>query len=108
MFAAVAPCSAAAGYAASLAPMPAMISGGLNDPLVQPAWQRRTMDAVRRANGCDPTGVPWETVCTLYPSKSGTPLVTFTYAGGHPVDRAEPALIVKFFQAHPAATTRPS
>ncbi len=108
VFAAVAPCSAAAGYAASLPPKPAFIGGGLQDPLVQPQWQRRTMDAVRQVNGCDATGVPWEGVGTLYPSKSGTPLVTFTYAGGHPMDRAEPGLIVRFFQSHPAATTRPS
>ncbi len=59
------------------------------------------MDAVRKVNGCEPTGHLWQEVGTLYPSEGGTPLVTFTYAGGHAMDPAEPGLIVKFFQEHP-------
>jgi len=107
VFAAVAPCSAAAGFAAQLPPKAAMICGGLNDPIVKFAWQQRTMDAVRRVNGCDATGTPWEGVGVQYASQTGTPLVTYTYPGGHPMDRAEPGLIVKFFQGHPGPTTRP-
>ena len=61
------------------------------------------MDAVRKVNGCEETGQPWEGVGKIYPSKSGTPLVTFVYPGGHMMDPAEPPLIVKFFQQHPAA-----
>ena len=62
------------------------------------------MDAVRKVNGCASTGEPWEKKCTLYPSPTGTPLVTFTYPGGHAFNSESPALMVKFFQEHPAAT----
>ncbi len=107
VFAAVAASSAAAGYAGTLVPKPAMILGGLDDPLVPFAWQQRTMDAVRRVNRCDATAVAWAGTCKLYPSPTGTPLVVYTHPGGHAMDGTEPGLIVKFFQAHPGPTTRP-
>ena len=74
---------------------------GENDPLVKFAWQKLTMDAVRRVNGCAATGEPWDKQCTIYPSKGGTPLVTFIYRGGHEFNRSAPPLIVKFFKQHP-------
>lgn len=100
VFAAVAPCSGAARYVTQLPPKPAMILGGQNDELVKFEWQEKMMEVVRRINGCDATGEPWQKVGTIYPSKSGTPVVTFTYPGGHSMDPAEPSLIVKFFQEH--------
>jgi hypothetical protein len=75
----------------------------LSDELVKFEWQEKMMEAVRTVNGCEAIGQPWREVGTLYPSKGETPLVTFTYAGGHAMDSAEPGLIVKFFQEHPAA-----
>lgn len=99
VFAAMAPCSGAARYVMQLTPKPAMILGGQRDPLVKFEWQERMMESVRGINGCDATGVPWQTVGTVYPSKSGTPVVTFIYPGGHAMDPAEPGLIVKFFQS---------
>ena len=104
IFAAVAPSSAAARYANRLPPRPALILGGQNDPLVKFAWQKRTMDAVRKANGCAANGEPWDKPCTIYPSKSGTPLVTCIFPGGHQFNPAAPALIVKFFKEHPGET----
>ena len=101
VFAAVAPCSAAAKYARQLSPKPAMIIGGDRDPLVKFAWQKLTMDAVRRVNGCSPAGESWAKQCTLYPSATGTPLVTMIFPGGHRFNPAAPALIVKFFKEHP-------
>lgn len=101
VFAAFAPCSGAAAYAAQLTSKPAMILAGQNDPLVKFEWQEMMMAAVRKVNGCDAAGVPWAGVGTLYPSKGGAPLVTFVYPGGHAVDPAEPPLIVKFFHEHP-------
>lgn len=101
VFAAVAPCSGAAAYASQLTPKPAMILAGREDPLVKYEWQELMIAAVRRINGCDADGVPWERAGTVYPSKGGTPLVTFIYPGGHGMDPAEPALIVKFFHEHP-------
>ena len=84
-----------------------MILGGKDDPLVKFEWQELMMAAVRRIDGCEPAGVPWEGVGTLYPSKGGTPLVTYVYPGGHAMDPAEPPLIVEFFQEHPGAATSP-
>ena len=78
-----------------------MILGGRNDELVKFEWQESMMTAVRKINGCNLTGEPWQGAGTLYSSKGGTPLVTFIYPGGHPMDPAEPPLIVKFFQEHP-------
>jgi polyhydroxybutyrate depolymerase len=102
IFAAVAPSAAVASYVSQLKPKPAMHLAGEQDPLVKFAWQKATMDAVRRLNGCDAEGTAWDKQCTLYPSKTGTPLVTFIHAGGHEFDPNAPRLIVKFFQEHPA------
>ena len=103
VFAAVAPSSAAARYANKLPPKPALILGGQTDPLVKFAWQERTMDAVRKVNGCAAIGESWDKQCTLYPSERGMPLVTAIFPGGHRFNPAEPALIVKFFKEHPGA-----
>ena len=102
VFAAVAPCSSAARYTLELTPKPAMISGGKSDPLVKFEWQEMEVQGLRKVNGLDETGVPWEGGAgTLYPSKGGTPLVTFFYDGTHNMDRVEPDLIVKFFHQFP-------
>jgi polyhydroxybutyrate depolymerase len=106
VFAAVAPSSAAARFANRLPPKPALILGGQNDPLVNFAWQKRTMDAVRKVNGCASTGEPRDKQCTLYPSNSGTPLVTAIFPGGHQFNPAAPALMVKFFKEHPGEATK--
>jgi polyhydroxybutyrate depolymerase len=101
VFAAVAPSAAAARYANQLTPKPAMILGGEDDPLVNFAWQKFTMEIVRRVNGCSTVSETWDKQCTIYPSSGGTPLVTFIYPGGHEFNSAAPALIVKFFKQHP-------
>ena len=105
VFAAVAPSSAAVRYAHKLPPKPALILGGLTDPLVKFAWQQRTMTAVRQVNGCATAGEPWDKQCTIYPSNRGTPLVTAIFPGGHQFNPAAPALIVRFFKEHPGKTT---
>ncbi len=107
VFAAVAPCSAGGLDAARLSPKPALICGGLDDPIVPFAHQRRAMETVRRVDGCDPLGQPWADGGTLYPSKAGTPVATYAYHGGHAMDAAEPGLVVRFFQEHARPTTRP-
>lgn len=102
VFAAVAPCAAVAKYAKELKPKPAMHIAGEADPLVKFAWQKRMMEAIRAVDGCDSTGQSWATDCTIYPSKNGTPVVTFIHPSGHVVPPTAPALIVKFFKQHPA------
>jgi polyhydroxybutyrate depolymerase len=118
VFAAVAPCAAAALIGSppddlpaalapwverakrtmkNLKPKPVFHMAGQNDPLVRFQWQKRTIDGLRRLNGCG-EGMPWGEHCTLYPSKSGTPVVTYIHPGGHQLPRDVPAVIVKFFK----------
>lgn len=101
VFAAVAPCSAAAKpeFKQHLKPKPVLHVAGENDPLVRFEWQKRTIDALRNLNGCD-EGKPWGEHCTLYPSKSGTPVVTYVHSEGHKLPTDAPAVIVKFFREH--------
>jgi len=103
--AAVAPSGAAAGVQtlSQLRPKPAMHLAGEKDPLVKFEWQKLTMDAVRKLNGCALVGKPWDQNCTIYESKTGMPLVEFIHPGGHGFPEAGPRLIVKFFKEHPGA-----
>jgi len=98
VFAAVAPSGAVARFARQLKPKPVMHIAGEQDPLVKFPWQQTMMGVERNINGCTSKGQPWEQVCTMYPSTKGTPVVTFTYPGGHEVNPAAPPLIVKFFK----------
>lgn len=98
VFAAFAPSGAFTLQAANLAPRPVMHIAGRKDELVKFEWQQRTIDAVRKLNGCAGEGEPWGRDCTLYPSKSGTPLVTMIYNGSHRYPAEAPALIAKFFR----------
>jgi polyhydroxybutyrate depolymerase len=100
VFAAVAPSAAAFGEVARLKPKPAMHLAGRRDALVKFEWQERTIAGVRRVNGCARAGKPWDNGCMIYPSRTGTPLVTLIHPGGHQFPREAPALIVKFFQEH--------
>jgi polyhydroxybutyrate depolymerase len=107
VFAAVAPSAAAAKYANQLKPKPALIMGGTEDPVVPFGWQKATIYVVSRVNRCAATGQPWGKQCTIYPSQSGTPVVTFIYPGGHEFNSASsPALIVKFFKEHPGGAAK--
>jgi polyhydroxybutyrate depolymerase len=102
-FAAVAPSAAVPGRSLKdLKPKPALHVAGENDELVKFDWQKRTIDAVRKLNGCETDGKSWDkagsVVGTLYPSKTGTPFVTALYPAGHMAPKEAPKLIVRFFQ----------
>lgn len=100
--AAVAPSAAAAAQQlAQLKPKPVLHVAGENDALVRFSWQQHTLEAVRKLNECG-EGQPWhhEKLCTEYPSKLGTPVVTCIHPGGHKFLDSAPALIVKFFREH--------
>jgi polyhydroxybutyrate depolymerase len=103
-FAAVAPSAAAARYAKDLKPLPAMHLGGEKDPLVKfDLMQKPTMEAVKKANGCDADGKEWaktgDLVGTQFPSKGGTPFVAaVSPTGTHAFPKEGPELIVKFFK----------
>jgi polyhydroxybutyrate depolymerase len=96
LLAAVAPCAAVARQK-DLKPKPVLHVAGENDTLVRFAWQQRTMEELRKLNGCQ-DGKPWGEHCTLYPSKTGTPVVTYIHPGGHELPDNVPPVIVKFFQ----------
>jgi polyhydroxybutyrate depolymerase len=101
-FAAFAPSAAAAMRSRELLkPKPMLHVAGENDPLVKFAWQKDTIDAVRKLNQCG-DGEPWEglTGCTIYPSKIGAPVVTFIHPGTHTYAADAPERIVKFFKQH--------
>jgi polyhydroxybutyrate depolymerase len=98
-FAAFAPVAAAAGvYFLEAKPKPVFHAGSEKDPLVKFAMQERTLDRVKKLNGCGAQGKEWAKGCLLYPSKSGTPVVIYLHDQGHAYPEAAPALIVRFFQ----------
>ena len=61
--------------------------------------QQQTIDEPRKLNGCG-KGKPWGEHCTLYPSKGGTPVVTYIHSGGHLLPDDVLPVIVKFFKQY--------
>ena len=111
LFAAMAPSAAAASRSARhLTPKPVLLVAGENDTLVKYAWQERTMQGVRKLNGCVESGLSWvssgDLTGTVYPSPSGTPVVTLIHPGGHKFPSEAPELIVRFFKES-SAVRRP-
>jgi polyhydroxybutyrate depolymerase len=100
-FAAMAPSAAvvSARNLPLLKPKPVLHVAGEKDPLVRFAWQKQTMDALRKLNECG-EGKPWERGCTVYESRVGAPVVTFIHPDTHQFPEAAPAIIVKFFKEH--------
>jgi polyhydroxybutyrate depolymerase len=102
-FAAVAPASAAGlNLLHDLKPKPLLHIGGLKDPLVKFEWQKGTIDAVRKIDGCDADGKSDGDRITVYPSATGTPVETYLYDGGHSPPPEAWAEVVKFFKEHPS------
>ncbi len=100
VFAAVAPCAAAAAKTRSqLKPKPVLHLAGEKDPLVKYEWQKITMEDLRKLNECS-EGKPWEKWCTVYESKIGAPVVTMIHPGAHNFPAEAPEIIVKFFKQH--------
>lgn len=98
-FAAVGPSGASAPTLQNkLKPLPCLHVAGSKDPLVKYEWQRATMDAVRKLNGCEAEGKPDGKGLVVFASKTGTPLIEYVYDGGHapPADAFEK--IAAFFK----------
>jgi polyhydroxybutyrate depolymerase len=105
VFAAVAPSGTTAStLTKSLKPKPCLHIAGEKDELVKFEWQKASMDAIKKLNGCETEGKPWQKGAdptgTLYESKGGTPLVALVYPGGHtyPADGAK--RVAAFFKEH--------
>jgi polyhydroxybutyrate depolymerase len=97
-FAALAPSgSAALKIRNQLKPKPVLHVAGQNDPLVRFQWQKTMIDRLKELNQCE-AGIPWQGMATLFPSKSGNPVITFVTDQGHRYPAEAPPLIVKFFK----------
>ena len=100
-FAAFAPVAATAGvYFTDAKAKPLFHAASEKDPLVTFAMQKRTLDRVKKLNGCEDHGEEWAKGCRRFASKSGTPVVIYLHDEGHRYPAATPALIVKFLQEH--------
>jgi polyhydroxybutyrate depolymerase len=98
-FAGFAPSSSPSlAISARMKPRPVLHLAGEHDRLVPLASQLRTMDAVRRINGCAAEGRPWGQNGTLYPSAQGASVVTVIHPGGHELPRDAAQLVVRFFR----------
>ena len=82
-------------------PKPVLHVAGEKDPIVRYDIQEKTMDQIRKLNGCDAEGKSAGKFCTEYGSKSGTPVVTYIHPGGHEIPDGAPLRITQFFQEHP-------
>lgn len=107
VFAALAPSAAGLGslrMAKDTKPLPMLHLAGEKDEIVPFANQHRSMDYIRKTNGCDAEGKEWAKVgkitATQYTSKTGPPFVAAIHPGTHQFPDEAPALIVQFFQAH--------
>jgi polyhydroxybutyrate depolymerase len=104
-FAAFAPSSSGGGRLLTNAPpKPAFHVAGEKDHIAPFENQQQSLELVKKHNGCEADGKPFDNGCTLYVSPHGAPVVTFIHSGDHKFpDRAVP-LIVRFFQQHARKT----
>lgn len=78
---------------------PLLQIAGQEDKLQPVSEQEKTVMAVAKLNECGDRR-PWgkRTGCTIYPSKTGTPVVFFVHPGGHEVPKDAPSRIVDFLK----------
>ena len=81
-------------------PKPLFHTASEKDPLVPFAMQQRTLNRVKKLNGCDEPGEEWAKGCLRYQSKTGAGRDLPPWRG-HKYPKTAPALIVKFFQEEP-------
>jgi polyhydroxybutyrate depolymerase len=98
VWAANAPSAAASTIHKGFPPVPVFHAAGKKDTTIAFDRQKKTIEAVKKANDCDATGTPWAKDCTFYASSTGAPVVTFIHNGTHSYPHQAPALIVKFFK----------
>jgi polyhydroxybutyrate depolymerase len=97
-FDAFAPCAALSLHLDRLTPKPVLHVAGEKDGLVKFAWQRRTLDVIRKINRCSDGGRPWGTNATIYASSAGAPVVELIHPGGHELPPDAASSIVRFFK----------
>ncbi len=79
-------------------PLPILHVAGEKDPIIPFTGQQKTIEQIKKLNGCDPTGKPAGQWCTEYTSTNGPPVVTFIHPGNHGIPEGAPKRIVEFFQ----------
>lgn len=83
--------------------VPSFHIAGEKDTTVPFVDQMKTISLLREARKLGPAqpwGDPSVPGCTLYPSTSGAPLITWIYPGGHGLPTTSAPLLVKFFKGH--------
>jgi polyhydroxybutyrate depolymerase len=102
VFAAFAPGGAVLLPQVSLSePRPVFHYGGKSDRLAKFEKQEKTIEQLRKFNGCAGKGESCGTNCTIYSSTKRAPVATFIHPLGHLYPTQVTPLIVKFFQDHP-------
>jgi polyhydroxybutyrate depolymerase len=85
---------------------PVLHIAGENDPLVKFVWQERTIKHIRQINDCEEKGEAWGQNRTLYPSKSGAPVVAWVHQNKHAMPPRAAEVIVRFFKEHPRTAVK--
>jgi hypothetical protein len=77
---------------------------GENDNTVAFEIQQKSMDNLRKRNGCEDSGQPWNNgkaaTATLYPSPTGTPFVSVVHSSGHEVPVFAGRMMARFFKGN--------
>ena len=83
-------------------PIPVLHVAVEKDGIVPFRGQQLNMAMVRRINGCEGEPQQWGDTkgALLYPSKNGTPFVSYIHCGGHNYATEAPGLIVRFLKEH--------
>ncbi len=84
-------------------PKPFLQIGGKNDGNIRFALQEQAMETARRVDGVS-KGETCGRNCTLYPSPTGTPVMTVIHEGGHEWPEGTSQRVVKFFRDHNATS----
>jgi len=104
-FAAIAACAGMATPELKLGnPLPVLHIAGEKDTTIPLQLQEKTIERIRKHNGCSNEGTPVGAHCILYPaSRGGAPVMTLIHSGGHTVPPGTGRLIARFFGDHPKA-----
>lgn len=81
-----------------LKPKPVMHIMGKNDPLVKPAWQKMTINQLKKINHCSLKGKTVSKYSTLYPSLLKTPVVVYAHSEQHIYPKEACSEVVLFFK----------
>jgi len=99
LIAAFAPCAAVFGREVlSSEPKPAILLAGERDEVVPFENQERNISLILRLNQCKTPGVVRGKELTFYKSKIGAHVMTYVYAGAHPLPQNSGEVITKFFK----------